>query len=204
MTSRTRARRSSSSGLGLILAVAAVLVVAALFAVSGDPALPSTFDPDTASTPTITGDALAEDSVGDAAPLVRADALLGEGEQVLPADGQATMIVFLAHWCSHCNAEVPVVVDWLGAEALPDGVEVVAVATAIDPTLPNYPPDTWLRERDWVSPTLVDADGSIAASYGVTGYPQWVFVDADGIVRGSAGRQTAEQLSLIAAELADL
>jgi thiol-disulfide isomerase/thioredoxin len=204
MTSRTRARRSSSSGLGLILAVAAVLVAAALFAVSGDPALPSTFDPDTAATPTITGDALAEDSVGDAAPLVRADALLGEGEQVLLADGQATMIVFLAHWCSHCNAEVPVVVDWLGAEALPDGVEVVAVATAIDPTLPNYPPDTWLRERDWVSPTLVDADGSIAAAYGVTGYPQWVFVDADGIVRGSAGRQTAEQLSLIAAELADL
>lgn len=112
------------------------------------------------------------------------------------------MIVFLAHWCQFCNAEVPVVNQWLEEDGLPEGTEVRAVATGIDPGQPNYPPTTWLRERSWTVPTLIDSDGTIGAAYGVRSYPYWVFVDADGVVVGSGGAQTQADLARIAKELA--
>ena len=37
-------------------------------------------------------------------------------------DGTAKVILFLAHWCPHCQAEVPVVKAWVDAGNLPDDV----------------------------------------------------------------------------------
>ena len=56
-------------------------------------------------------------------------------------DGKPKVILFLAHWCGHCQAEVPVVQDWIEAGGAPDDVEIISVAAGIDPSLPNYPPD---------------------------------------------------------------
>ena len=41
----------------------------------------------------------------------------------------------------------------------------------------------------WTAPVLVDTDGSIAPRYGLTAFPYWVAVDADGRV---AWRGTGE------------
>ena len=202
--STTRRRRARGRGSSAGLALAAVLVVAIALAValSGGSATPaSSFDLAALDTPVIDGAPLAPGATSGTAPSVRAPALLSEGEQLLPMEGEGTMVVFLAHWCQYCNAEVPVVTQWLQDGGLPMGTEVVTVATAIDPTKPNFPPDTWLRERDWLSPTLVDTDGSIAEAYGVTGFPYWVFVTAEGEVVGASGPMAAEDLTRVAEEL---
>lgn len=204
-TSRNRTSRASSgssSSLILGLAVGAILVVAAGFAVlgGGDDAVASGFDLDAIATPVIDG--ARTTGTGEVAPVVTGASLLDDGEVTLPAAGEGTMVVFLAHWCSHCNAELPVIEEWLDAGPLPDGVAVRAVATGIDPSRPNYPPDTWLGERGWTIPSVVDTDGSIGAAYGITSYPAWVFVDATGTVVARSGGTDAATLAQVATVLA--
>ena len=203
MTNRT-ARRSSSR-VPLIVGGLVVVLIALAIAVlggGGDDAAPSEFDLSAVAQPTIEGEPVPPGATGVPAPYVRGDALLSEGQNELPIDGEATMIVFLAHWCPACNAEVPVVNSWLEEDGLPEGTEVRAVATGIDPTRPNFPPDEWLRERSWTVPTIIDPDGSIAAAYGLESYPFWVFVDSEGTVVGSSNAQPQEALVQIAEQLA--
>jgi cytochrome c biogenesis protein CcmG, thiol:disulfide interchange protein DsbE len=104
-------------------------------------------------------------------------------------DGTAKIILFLSHWCPHCQAEVPVVQDWVDAGNLPDDVELISVSTAIDPNRPNYPPSEWFERENWTAPVIVDESGAVASAYGMTAFPYFVFVNADGTV---AGRITGE------------
>jgi thiol-disulfide isomerase/thioredoxin len=100
-------------------------------------------------------------------------------------EGGAQAIVIVAHWCPHCQAELPLLVDYLESTGMPDGVELVAVSTSIDPVRPNYPPSAWLEGEGWTAPTLVDdADSTALAALGMSNFPGFVFVDADGEVFG--------------------
>lgn len=106
-----------------------------------------------------------------------------------PTDGP-TMYVFLAHWCPHCQAEVPAVQAWLEAGELPAGTKLVAVATGTDAARANYPPSAWLEREGWTPPVLVDdAAGTAAEAYGLSAYPFWVLLDGDGnvAVRAAGG-----------------
>ena len=117
-------------------------------------------------------------------------------------DGTAKILLFLAHWCPHCQAEVPLVQSWVDGGGLPPSVELISVSTAIDPRRPNYPPDAWLEGEGWNAPVIVDETGSVAEAYGLTAFPYWVFVDANGQVAGRmTGELTTEQLDSIVAEL---
>jgi cytochrome c biogenesis protein CcmG/thiol:disulfide interchange protein DsbE len=124
-----------------------------------------------------------------------------DGEPItVPGDGPA-VVVFLAHWCPHCQREVPVLVDWLEENGQPDGVELFGVATSIDPDADNYPPSEWLEDEGWLDlvPTLVDAeDSGGAAAYGLTSFPYFVAIDEDGNVAGRAsGELTTEQFEQV-------
>ncbi len=127
-----------------------------------------------------------------------------ESEVVIgPGDGKPKLVVFVAHWCPHCQTEVPVIQDWIDSGEVPDGLEVYAVATGQDDTQPNYPPSGWLSNEGWTPKVLLDDDAqSAAASWGLTGYPYLVFVDADGKVwqRGS-GEIPLADLQRLAGEL---
>ena len=61
-------------------------------------------------------------------------------------------IWFVAHWCPHCQAEVPRIVALAEQGRLPEGVDVAAVSTAVDATAPNYPPSAWLDRVGWPFP----------------------------------------------------
>lgn len=119
------------------------------------------------------------------------------------ADGKPKLVVFLAHWCPHCQAEVPLIQDWIDSGDVPDGLEIYAVATGSDSNRPNYPPSRWLASEGWIPQVLLDDDAqSAAASWGLTGFPYFVFVDAQGKVwqRGS-GEIPIQDLQRLAAEL---
>ncbi len=90
--------------------------------------------------------------------------------------------MFIAHWCPHCQAEVPLIQTWVSAGGVPQGVDLVSVATGIDPTRPNYPPEAWLQREGWTVPVIADPTNSVAGAYGLPAYPYWVFIGPDGKV----------------------
>jgi thiol-disulfide isomerase/thioredoxin len=154
------------------------------------------------SLPALT-DAAADVAVGQTLPTMTGTDLAGEPISVGPGDGPMA-IVLLAHWCSHCQAEVPVLVDYLASRGMPDGVRLVALSTSIDPARPNYPPSTWLERESWTVPTLVD-DGSSRglAALGMSSFPGFVFVDGDGrVVQRSTGEMPAEAFDQVVRALA--
>jgi cytochrome c biogenesis protein CcmG, thiol:disulfide interchange protein DsbE len=185
------ASRPSRAPLLMGGAVVLLLAIAAVGAV-GLSATPPTGLAEPADTPlSVSGTALPElsDPANDAAVGLPIPALVGtdvDGNPMTvgPDDG-AMAIVVLAHWCSHCQAEVPLLADYLATTGMPDGVRLVGVSTAIDPARPNYPPSSWLEREGWTVPTLVDdaASGGLTA-LGVSSFPGFVFVDADGTVTG--------------------
>jgi cytochrome c biogenesis protein CcmG/thiol:disulfide interchange protein DsbE len=99
-------------------------------------------------------------------------------------NGKAKILLFLAHWCPHCQAEVPVVQDWIDSGNLPGDIDLISVSSSIDPNRPNYPPNEWLEREGWTAPVIVDESGTVANAYGLPAFPYWVFVNADGTVAG--------------------
>ncbi|HVM41018.1 MAG TPA: TlpA disulfide reductase family protein, partial [Acidimicrobiia bacterium] len=94
-----------------------------------------------------------------------------------------SVVIFLAHWCPHCQEEVTEIVEFLEDGPFPAGVEVVSVSTLVDSGRDNYPPEAWLEAEGWPFPTLRDdADSTVAATYGLSGTPFSVFLDAEGRV----------------------
>lgn len=121
-------------------------------------------------------------ALGLAAPEVTGEDFDGNPVEITN-DGKAKIILFVAHWCPHCQREVPIVSEWLAGDPLPDEVDLYTVSTAISRTRDNYPPSAWLEREGWTAPVVVD-DGSntIAGAFGLPAYPYWVFLDADGSV----------------------
>lgn len=140
-------------------------------------------------------------AIGKMIPNVAGSRLDGADIDIV-ADGRPKLIFFLAHWCPHCRAEVPVVTKWLNDKGAPQGVDLYAVSTAVDKARPNYPPSEWLAKEKWPVPTLVDSPESAAGNaYGVGGFPMFVSVKADGTVaaRASGELPVAEIEKLLAA-----
>jgi thiol-disulfide isomerase/thioredoxin len=123
-------------------------------------------------------------AIGMTPPTLQGASFDGSPVEIVPG-GTDKMVVFLAHWCSHCNAEVPVLLEWEETGRVPEGLEVIGVATATDESAPNYPPSAWLADFGWPWPTLADsADNEAALAYGVNGFPFFAVIGEDGTVKG--------------------
>ena len=97
----------------------------------------------------------------------------------LEKNGNAKALLFLAHWCGYCQKELPIVQNLINTVGVPNGVEVIAVATAIDRGRENYPPQKWLADEGWSELQLYDLEREIGAAYGLNAFPYWVFLDKD-------------------------
>lgn len=189
---RTAASPASSSRNGFYIGVGvfAVVIVAAIVAMvlAGNPGSARLSEP--ASDPIgVSGAALpafsgsgTDAAVGTTIPTLTGTDLEGNPITIGPKDGPMA-IAILAHWCPHCQAEVPVIVDYLESTGMPDGVRLVGLSTSINRTQPNYPPSAWLEREGWTVPTMIDDSNSSAlAALGIRNFPGFVFVDADGRV----------------------
>lgn len=131
----------------------------------------------------------ADPAVGQELPRLSGTGLDGQLLEIGPGDGPMAIVV-LAHWCPHCQAELPRLVEVIDTGGVPAGVSVVGLSTAIDPARPNYAPSAWLEREGWAQPTLIDdANSTALESLGLNSFPGFVFVDADGRV---AQRLTGE------------
>lgn len=143
-------------------------------------------------------------AVGQPAPTVTGVDRTGAEVTFTPGGGTPSLVVFLAHWCPHCQNDLPKMVSWL--EANPDalGVNVVAIATGTDQTRPNFPPGPWLEREGWTLPHIMDDQQSTAGqAFGLTSFPFWVAVDGDGNVLGRlAGELGDEQIDALMQSIA--
>lgn len=141
-------------------------------------------------------DEAADPAVGRTAPSLSGATFDGRPISVTPGSDGDTLLVFLAHWCPHCNAEIPVLLAWQAAGGVPDGLSVVGISTAVSAERPNYPPSEWIAAKGWTWPVLADSvQQDAAAAYGVSGYPFLVIVGSDGTVKArTSGEKSLESL----------
>jgi len=122
---------------------------------------------------TIEGEPLPEMSDESPDPAIGLDApeVTGtgiDGEPVsITADGRAKAVYFLAHWCSHCQEEVPVLTELIATGQQPENLDIYAISTAADENQDNFPPTDWLVEADFPAPTILDNENSdVNRTYG--------------------------------------
>lgn len=141
----------------------------------------------------------ADPMIGAPAPVLTGQAVDGAPVTVGGA-GEPTIVAFLAHWCPHCQAELPVLVEVSEAGGF-DGVRMVAVLTGTNPVAPNFPPAEWLEREGWTGDVVVDDEASsAAAAYGLAGYPFLVALDAAGnVVERTSGELPADRVEDLAA-----
>jgi len=213
-TSKTNPTPSSSGSsgstkkTGLIIG-AVVLAVVAVFAISflpganeevgaewGEPVIEGH------SLPQMPNDPQDTTATGIAYPKVTGENFDGD-TVVIENDGKAKAIVFLAHWCPHCQVEVPRVNDWLNAGGDVKDVDFYSVSTSMNSARPNYPPSDWLAPDNWQIPIIRDdKEGSVWSAYGAGGFPFWVFTNSDGTVAlRTSGELQISQLEQIIASL---
>lgn len=191
--------RNSRSWLWPAIIVGVIAVVALAFVLSsggssdngGSTTTTNANGGEIAKKVTVDGAALPEFSssvddpaIGEAAPKLVGKNFVGGPVTLGGASGKQQVVVFFAHWCPHCQREVPIIVS-LAKDGVFDGLELGGVSTGTSADAPNYPPSDWLETVGWPAPVLVDtADQTAAKAYGLTGYPYLVFVNADGTVAG--------------------
>lgn len=170
--------RSPMTWLGVLIVVAGAVV----FLSSDDPA-----DTGDETAPVeITGDPLPahddpDPGIGMTVPTIEASLLDGGTIEIGPDTPR--LLAFFAHWCPHCQAEMPVARNWYDTTTFPEGFEVLAVSTAVDASADNFPPSEWFAFEGWPTEVVLDDEtSSIAAAYGLTRFPYWVAVDGDGAV----------------------
>jgi thiol-disulfide isomerase/thioredoxin len=144
-------------------------------------------------------------ALGTTAPVLVGQDFAGQTVRVDAAANGPTMVVFLAHWCPHCNAEVPRINELRDAGRFPEGLDIIAVSTALNPGRPNFPPSQWFEDMDWTYPVLVDGVDMVqqnfiaATAYGIDGFPFVALLDAEGKVaaRWSGEHEPDEIIQLI-------
>ena len=179
---RRRRRTLGAAGAGVAIVFAAAVGASWL---SGGPARPGVSETrpvEVAGTPLPVHTADPDAAIGMSAP-----SLVGrsfDGTEVRIGSGGTPMAIwFLAHWCPHCQAEVPKIVDLLADGAIPSGVDLYSVSTGADPGAANYPPSAWLEREGWTIPVLADeGSGAAATSFGLDAFPFLVLVDGNGRV----------------------
>ena len=181
--------------VGGVLVLTLVAIVVASQLTTSDPVEGQVQDVSVAGTPLSEYSPDGDDpAVGEAAPELDGLTFTGEDITVGGAADQPSLVVFLAHWCPHCQAEVPRLVEWRADGTIPDDIRMVAVATSTDEAQPNYPPQEWLEDEAWPDDILVDSeDGAAATAYGLSSFPYVVAIDADGNVAARGAGELDQQ-----------
>jgi thiol-disulfide isomerase/thioredoxin len=174
---KAQQRRTLAYALGgiALIAVVVVFVVAFMSGDDGGGAGPSTSGEVTVSG----GPRSAPLQSGEPVPAFTAPDLFGGTVDWSDYAGSPAVLSVWAPWCSHCQVELPVV-----DRVMKDypGVGLVTIVTSID-AQPGPAPDEYMLDNNLDFATAVDdGDGTLAAAFGIQGFPTLYFVNSDGTV----------------------
>ena len=173
---------SAESGTGAAAAAKAKQQVAAIM-VSGEP-LPDM--PDTSGS--YFSDPATDKAIGMPALKLDGESFDGSKISIDPTDGTPRVFVFVAHWCPHCQRELPEIEAWIKAGKLPRNVEIIVISTAVNEPRGNYPVSDWIVKEDVTPKVLLDdKDSGTAAKFGLTSFPYFVMTNGEGkvVARGT-------------------
>lgn len=177
-------KNASGSNRGIVLALAGftavAIVVIALFAVI------STTGGGNASNFTPNDQGLLP--TGTQAPEFTAETVDGGSVSVGGGSTDATMLVFFASWCPHCQNEAPIINDF---EDQYEDLRIVMIG--IDTAQGDNPEKVreFVREYGIQSPAVYEP--SLGAEYQVSGYPTVYVLDGNGeIVAANSGEAPRE------------
>lgn len=199
------AEEGSNSKTGLIIGIVGGVVVLLLVAavMLGNTEIGAEYGEVTIEGESLTlmpqGTPLDESASGQTPPNLTGVDFDNETVAIDYADGRAKAVVFLAHWCPHCQEEVPRVQAWLDATGGNPNVDIYSVSTSMNSGRDNYPPSEWLENEGWTVPVIRDdQQNSALISHGAGGFPFWVFTNSDGTVAvRTSGQLSIEQLETI-------
>jgi thiol-disulfide isomerase/thioredoxin len=155
----------------------------------------------------VSGDALpalaavvdSDPALGLAMPVVDGATFDGNPVTVGGSTDGPMLYVFLAHWCPHCNDEIPELIELRNRDGIPENMNVAAVSTAVDNSAANYPPSEWIVDKEWPSEWPVMADSVESTAFvvnGGSGFPYLMIADADGnVLARDSGTKSAEDLA---------
>ncbi len=134
-------------------------------------------------------------AIGTAAPVLDGVSFAGTPITVGGPTDSVTLVVFLAHWCPHCNDEIPEINELVADGRIPAGVDIVGVSTAAAADRDNFPPSQWVQDKGWTFPTMADSDELTAIdAWGGSSFPFAVVIDTDGTVLARrAGQASADE-----------
>lgn len=116
--------------------------------------------------------------LGKTAPSFAAQSIDGKLFKFEDLKGKVVVLDFCASWCSPCLEFMPIVSE-VSTSLAGKGVVAYAVNVGEDrDTASNF-----VTKIGLTLPVLVDADGSIAESYGAIAIPQTVLIDRDGRIQ---------------------
>ncbi len=137
----------------------------------------------------ISTDPSADPAIGMTMPTITGTGFADE-EIAIADDGRAKAVYFLAHWCPHCQAEVPRIVDLIEDGGQPADLDIYGVSTSVDASRGGaYPPAAWFDREGFDVPVIRDNESSEAFNLlGGGGFPYTIYVDANNtIVARSSG-----------------
>jgi thiol-disulfide isomerase/thioredoxin len=123
--------------------------------------------------------------VGDRAPLLPALRPVGSSE--LPdLKGTAHLLFFWATWCEPCKKAVPEVMAFAESQ----GLSIIAISDEEEDTISRFLAE---RAEPFIRPVARDPLRKSFISYGVSGTPTVLLVDADGVIRHRQVGYTADK-----------
>lgn len=136
-------------------------------------------------------------AVSMATPVVNGASFDGSPVSIGGNDGRPSMLVFLAHWCPHCNDEIPELIELQNRGGIPAELDVIGISTGVQPGEANYPPSQWMLDKQFPWPVLADDENATAfLANGGSGFPYLMLVDADGnVISRASGTKSAEDLA---------